>query len=548
MPRGSTTPNPEGTGTTRLAASSSHARRISQRRAGAGARATDWAKRASVSSVVDRGRAIRWSCVQSAQSLSRHSRMTFSAAPAVPPGARLSHEDRGGKLDRWLIHAVDVLWQRRPVIPTEPIGSIPRPLELSRRSRATTATIRASIRSTRRRSGTPSSGSKRPARRSSPTASSASTTTSGPTASMGCRTPRPMASRSRSRPATSRRMPRLTRGPVPLQALRRQLPRRRDALRARAAEAGGHLAVRAEPDVSGRGHPRLLARAVHRRSAARARDGDPRAVCAKGAYKVQIDFTEGRFAMKIDPSGELLHSFIDLNNLALSRFSADERQRIGVHTCPGGDRDSTHSADVDYADLLPSLFELKAGNFYVALAGESRSRRVLRSSEHFASPTSRSSSASSSPIDPRIESAGGSPRPRARGGEVHSARPAGHDRRLRVLAVLRRHVDRSATRPSPRSRRACRGPGWPAPHWTPASAGPAARRRRRALASIEASTRSDVYARSPRRTRTAFSWPGSGRRRTCSTRKRRSNARPTSSRLRFRCSRRRWSRPPMEFS
>ena len=42
----------------------------------------------------------------------------------------------------------------------------------------------------------------------------------------------------------------------------------------------------------------------------------------KGAHKVQIDFTEGRLAIKIDPSGNLLHSFIDLNNLALSRFSA----------------------------------------------------------------------------------------------------------------------------------------------------------------------------------------------------------------------------------
>src|SRR5580700_11539729 len=42
----------------------------------------------------------------------------------------------------------------------------------------------------------------------------------------------------------------------------------------------------------------------------------------KGAHKVQIDFTEARLAMKIDPSGQLLDSFIDLYNLALSRFSA----------------------------------------------------------------------------------------------------------------------------------------------------------------------------------------------------------------------------------
>ncbi|HYO13192.1 MAG TPA: cobalamin-independent methionine synthase II family protein [Thermoanaerobaculia bacterium] len=98
----------------------------------------------------------------------------------------------------------------------------------------------------------------------------------------------------------------------------------------------------------------------------------------KGAHKVQIDFTEGRLAVKINPSGHLLHRFIDLNNLALSRFSFEDRQRIGVHTCPGGDRDSTHSADVDYAELLPSLFELKVGSFYVALAGEKDRVRVLK--------------------------------------------------------------------------------------------------------------------------------------------------------------------------
>jgi 5-methyltetrahydropteroyltriglutamate--homocysteine methyltransferase len=123
----------------------------------------------------------------------------------------------------------------------------------------------------------------------------------------------------------------------------------------------------------------------------------------KGAYKVQIDFTEGRLAMKIDPSGHLLNSFIDLNNLALARFSADERQRIGVHTCPGGDRDSTHSADVDYAELLPSLFQLKAGNFYVALAGERDRVQVLRIIRHNMKPDQRVFVGVVAPIDPRIE-------------------------------------------------------------------------------------------------------------------------------------------------
>ena len=118
---------------------------------------------------------------------------------------------------------------------------------------------------------------------------------------------------------------------------------------------------------------------------------------------MQIDFTEGRLAMKIDPSGHLLNSFIDLNNLALSRFSAEERQRIGVHTCPGGDRDSTHSADVDYAELLPSLFELKAGNFYVALAGEKDRARVLRIIRRYMKPDQRIFVGVIAPIDPRVE-------------------------------------------------------------------------------------------------------------------------------------------------
>src|ERR1700686_4816146 len=124
---------------------------------------------------------------------------------------------------------------------------------------------------------------------------------------------------------------------------------------------------------------------------------------AKGAQKVQIDFTEGRLAVKLDPTGNLLNSFIGLNNLALSRFSGEERQRIGVHTCPGGDRDSTHSADVDYADLLPSLFELRVGNFYIALAGEQDRIRVLKIIREYLKPDQRAFVGVVSPIDPRVD-------------------------------------------------------------------------------------------------------------------------------------------------
>ena len=86
-------------------------------------------------------------------------------------------------------------------------------------------------------------------------------------------------------------------------------------------------------------------------------EADIRGCLDNGAYNVQIDFTEGRLSVKLDPSKKLLRSFIDLNNGVLERFNAEQRQRIGVHTCPGGDKDFTHSADVDYAELLPSLFD-----------------------------------------------------------------------------------------------------------------------------------------------------------------------------------------------
>jgi 5-methyltetrahydropteroyltriglutamate--homocysteine methyltransferase len=107
-------------------------------------------------------------------------------------------------------------------------------------------------------------------------------------------------------------------------------------------------------------------------------EADIRQCLAAGADSVQIDFTEGRLSLKLDPSGALLQQFVALNNRILDRFTPAEQRRIGVHTCPGGDRDATHSADVDYAGLLPRLFQLRAGRFYVQLASEADPARVLR--------------------------------------------------------------------------------------------------------------------------------------------------------------------------
>ena len=124
-----------------------------------------------------------------------------------------------------------------------------------------------------------------------------------------------------------------------------------------------------------------------------------------GAHRVQIDFTEGRLSLKLDPSGGVLKDFVALNNRVLERFSDDERARIGVHTCPGGDQDSTHSADIDYAGLLPDLFALDVGNVYVMLAGEADRARTLGLIAENLRPDQRIFVGVTDPIDPRVESA-----------------------------------------------------------------------------------------------------------------------------------------------
>lgn len=110
---------------------------------------------------------------------------------------------------------------------------------------------------------------------------------------------------------------------------------------------------------------------------------DIRGCFVAGAPRVSIDFTEGRLAAKRDPrnpwTGErLLQTFIDLINKVLDRFSPQERTNIGIHTCPGGDCDSVHSKDVDYNELLPSLFQLNAGYFLIQCASETDKEKVYK--------------------------------------------------------------------------------------------------------------------------------------------------------------------------
>jgi methionine synthase II (cobalamin-independent) len=142
---------------------------------------------------------------------------------------------------------------------------------------------------------------------------------------------------------------------------------------------------------------------------------DIRQAFAAGAARVSVDFTEGRLATRADPRNPwtgrgMLPHFIELNNRVMARFSAEERSRIGLHTCPGGDRDSVHSADVPYSDLLPSMFGINAGYFLIQLASERDKDRVyqligenLRSDADGVAQTAYIGVIN--PLNPRVESA-----------------------------------------------------------------------------------------------------------------------------------------------
>ncbi|HYZ78522.1 MAG TPA: cobalamin-independent methionine synthase II family protein [Gaiellaceae bacterium] len=200
----------------------------------------------------------------------------------------------------------------------------------------------------------------------------------------------------------TRQLPRLTKGPFRyavhadayLQAAKRHATR---PLKQAVISASALSLLYPEEEIDGYPRAAFLADLV------REAETDIRRCLRGGAARVQVDFTEARLSLKLDPSGSLLRQFVDLNNRVLERFDADERRRIGVHTCPGGDLDVTHSADVDYADLLPTLFELRAGAFYVQLASEPDRRRVLEIVRECSRPEQRIFVGVIDPLDSRIE-------------------------------------------------------------------------------------------------------------------------------------------------
>ena len=164
-----------------------------------------------------------------------------------------------------------------------------------------------------------------------------------------------------------------------------------------------------------------------------------------GAVRVSIDFTEGRLANKNDSRNpwtnkDMLQEFIDLNNRVIDRFSAEERVNIGIHTCPGGDCDSVHSKEVPYEKLLSKMFQLNAGYFLIQCASEDDRESVYRMCGEYSREDANGVAAGllhgrDQPAQPGGRDRRARPRRAGARRQVHPGRAARRDRRLRLLAV-----------------------------------------------------------------------------------------------------------------
>ena len=168
---------------------------------------------------------------------------------------------------------------------------------------------------------------------------------------------------------------------------------------------------------------------------------DIRQCLEQGADSVQIDFTEGRLSLKLDPTGHLLEQFIALNNEVLDAFSSDERTSYRCAHMPRR-RSGLH------AQRRHRLCGTAAG------AVPAASRTVLRPvGERTRSGARSPADSAASPDEPdglrRCDRSSQSDRRNARAGErsrtagcpVHSNPGPRHDRRLRLRTIRRRHVD-----------------------------------------------------------------------------------------------------------
>lgn len=102
---------------------------------------------------------------------------------------------------------------------------------------------------------------------------------------------------------------------------------------------------------------------------------DIRSAFAAGAVRVSIDFSDGRLtaghAGRNPWTGpDTLAHGIGLITAVLGRFTARERMNIGVHVCSPADRGTGVSDGVAYPELIREVLAVDAGYFLLQLADE----------------------------------------------------------------------------------------------------------------------------------------------------------------------------------
>ena len=173
-----------------------------------------------------------------------------------------------------------------------------------------------------------------------------------------------------------RQLPEAHRRPVPLQDVRRRHAEAVDRLRPQADEAGGDRPVDAGAAVPARGGGRRATRATSsrrtwstsaRRTSARP---SPPVPSASRSTSPRAGWPPGPIPATRGPARGCSRTSSSSTTGSWPASRAEERRNIGIHTCPGGDRDSVHSADVPYNNLLPEMFKINAGYFLIQLASE----------------------------------------------------------------------------------------------------------------------------------------------------------------------------------
>ena len=290
-------------------------------------------------------------------------------------------------------------------IPTEAIGSIPRPIELIEAMQSLRLWPH-------QRRGAATSARRRPARHHpAPRTNRLANHHRWRTDQVQLRHLPPRRSpqsRARWRHPPLRRWPSASAASPHQRAVSLQHPRRHvhqgsSRIHRSAGQAGRYFRLCIEPALSGNRASRLLTRPVHRRPRRRSRSRHPqrsRRRCRPPCRSISPKDVSHSSSIH---RGSLLRSFVELNNQVLDRFSAEDRPRIGVHVCPGGDHDSTHSADVDYAAFLPDLFQMKVGRFYLQMASEPDRKRMLQLISSLAQKDQRVFVGVIDPLDPAIE-------------------------------------------------------------------------------------------------------------------------------------------------